>query len=98
MGGRGSWIEALSAPIPSPSATQELLVVPSALIKMTCSWRFCLESKKPGELAVDFTNTTNDWVGFFLEIRLLERWHGRFKYEYLFVRAAIKLPKEEHYF
>lgn len=34
-------------------------------MKMTCSWRFCLESKKPGDLAVVFTNTANYWVDFF---------------------------------
>lgn len=34
-------------------------------MKMTCSWRFCLESKKPGEFAVMFTNTANYWVAFF---------------------------------
>lgn len=58
------------------------LVVQRALIKMTCSWRFRLESKKPGELAVVFPNTANYRVGFFLETRLQERWHGRCKYEY----------------
>lgn len=51
-------------------------------MKMPSSWRFCLESKKPGELAVVFTNTANYWVGFFLETGLQEREHGRFKYEY----------------
>lgn len=60
---------------------QGLLVVLRALIKMTYSRRFCLESNKPVELAVVFTNTANYWVGFFLETRLQERWHGRFKYE-----------------
>lgn len=52
-----------------------------ALIKMTRIWKFCLESKKPVELVVVFTNTVNYWVGFSGK-RLQERWHGRFKYEY----------------
>ena len=42
-----------------------VLVVQRALIEMTCSWRFYLESKKPGELVVVFTNAANYQVGFF---------------------------------
>lgn len=51
---------------------QGLLVVQRALIKATCSW-FCLESKKPGELVVVFTNTANYWVFFFFFWKLGSR-------------------------
>lgn len=61
-----------------PARGRGLLVVQRALIEMTCSWRFCLESEKPGELVVVFTNAANYQVGFFVETRLWERWH-RFK-------------------
>lgn len=47
-----------------PARGRGLLVVQRALIEMTCSWRFCLESEKPGELVVVFTNAANYQVGF----------------------------------
>lgn len=34
-------------------------MVQRALIKKTCSWRFCLEFKEPGELVVVFTSIAN---------------------------------------
>lgn len=58
VGGRENWRETPLGP------GQGLLVGQRALIKTTCSW-FCLESKKPGELVVVFTNTANYRVGPF---------------------------------
>lgn len=53
-----------------------------ALIKMTCSWRFGLESKKLSELVVVFTNTANYWVGFFFWKLGSRREGTRLKCEY----------------